>query len=349
MVRIPASWVTSSGWPTRLAISSEGASCWPGSRRSPRSPAPAARRRRRSRESWGSQWSSEASLSFLAAPWPAGTHTIYPATRESQVHTIYPPALATRPSRRADDAHGSPPAPTSSASSSRRASQLASRSTVASASGCSSTNSRSRSASQPSADLARRRAGPEFLDPAVGEVHRSPAVLGNTASTIAGLLHRVRLGRAGGRRRARRPRHSRSGGRAARAGAAPCTARRPCWPAPPAPRPPPPPPGTGPARRAICSAGSGYSRSSRTIAMSVGPSAAALRPGRSRSCRSTAAPGARAAGSVRRSVAEHRRNDPVVKSATGDVAAFSRSIDLGVNTISGLSRPDSACQRSRWK
>ena len=30
-------------------------------------------------------------------------------------------------------------------------------------------------------------------------------------------------------------------------------------------------------------------------------------------------------------------------------AVFSRSIDLGVNTISGLTRSDSACQRSRWK
>ena len=30
-------------------------------------------------------------------------------------------------------------------------------------------------------------------------------------------------------------------------------------------------------------------------------------------------------------------------------AAFSRSMDLGVNTISGLCRPDRHCQRSRWK
>ena len=41
--------------------------------------------------------------------------------------------------------------------------------------------------------------------------------------------------------------------------------------------------------------------------------------------------------------------DPVVKSAIGETAALSRSIDLGVNTISGLTRLDSACQRSRWK
>jgi hypothetical protein len=43
------------------------------------------------------------------------------------------------------------------------------------------------------------------------------------------------------------------------------------------------------------------------------------------------------------------RKDPLVKSATADVAAFSLSMDLGVKTISGLRRPDSACQRSRWK
>ena len=39
----------------------------------------------------------------------------------------------------------------------------------------------------------------------------------------------------------------------------------------------------------------------------------------------------------------------MVKSAAAAAAALSRSIDFGVNTISGLTRPDSACQRSRWK
>ena len=43
------------------------------------------------------------------------------------------------------------------------------------------------------------------------------------------------------------------------------------------------------------------------------------------------------------------RKEPGVKSATGEAAVFSRSIDLGVKTTSGLRRPDSACQRSRWK
>src|SRR5579875_2680392 len=43
------------------------------------------------------------------------------------------------------------------------------------------------------------------------------------------------------------------------------------------------------------------------------------------------------------------RNEPPVKSDTGDTARFSRSMDLGVNTISGLTGADSARQRSRWK
>ena len=42
-------------------------------------------------------------------------------------------------------------------------------------------------------------------------------------------------------------------------------------------------------------------------------------------------------------------NDPLVKAEVGDVAALSRSMDFGVNTMSGLFRPDMPCQRSRWK
>ena len=51
----------------------------------------------------------------------------------------------------------------------------------------------------------------------------------------------------------------------------------------------------------------------------------------------------------RRSEPISGRNDPVVNSLTAEAAAFSRSIDFGVNTISGLCRPDRPCQRSRWK
>jgi hypothetical protein len=40
---------------------------------------------------------------------------------------------------------------------------------------------------------------------------------------------------------------------------------------------------------------------------------------------------------------------PLVKSEAADVAALLRSSDFGVKTISGLPRPDRACQRSRWK
>ena len=42
-------------------------------------------------------------------------------------------------------------------------------------------------------------------------------------------------------------------------------------------------------------------------------------------------------------------NEPLVKAEVGDVAALSRSMDFGVNTMSGLFRPDRPCQRSRWK
>jgi hypothetical protein len=42
-------------------------------------------------------------------------------------------------------------------------------------------------------------------------------------------------------------------------------------------------------------------------------------------------------------------NRSSVKSSTGLVAAFRRSIDLGVNTTSGRFTPSRAWRRSRWK
>jgi hypothetical protein len=43
------------------------------------------------------------------------------------------------------------------------------------------------------------------------------------------------------------------------------------------------------------------------------------------------------------------RKPPVVNSSVFDAAAFSRSIDFGVKTTSGLWCGLWTCQRSRWK
>ncbi len=43
------------------------------------------------------------------------------------------------------------------------------------------------------------------------------------------------------------------------------------------------------------------------------------------------------------------RNAPLVNSEAADAAAFRRSIDFGVKTMSGLWCGLCACQRSRWK
>jgi hypothetical protein len=43
------------------------------------------------------------------------------------------------------------------------------------------------------------------------------------------------------------------------------------------------------------------------------------------------------------------RNEPRVNCAGCDTAALLRSIDFGVNTISGRCSSPSECRRSRWK
>src|SRR5258708_25776704 len=94
----------------------------------------------------------------------------------------------------------------------------------------------------------------ELLQPAVGEVHESSASPAGTAPPTG-------PSRRGGpapppRPRPRPPPAARRpgatpaprAGRGSRTAAGPCRATPPCWPAPPAPPPPPPPPGTWPSR-----------------------------------------------------------------------------------------------------